>query len=185
MDRRISRTKHAIKTAYINLLIEKQAKKISITELSKEANIDRKTFYLHYNSIDDVITEIIEEHLSEFEHLVNEDNILNDTLDVNQIMHSMNICIMENIEFYRCIANHLSFERFSEQLKEILVQKTVAILSASSTLPERDLRIYCKFLFSGIIDIYADWFQNKSSITLDELGELTSNVIYHGIQVLG
>lgn len=184
MDRRILKTKDAIKTAYINLLIEKQTQKISITELAKKANIDRKTFYLHYNSIEDVLLEILEEHLSEFESLVNEYHVLKDTIDANLIIYSMNICIMKNIEFYRCIANHLSFECFAKQMKEILVQKTIFVLSASSNLPENELRIYCNFLFSGIINVYADWFQNDSSITLNELGKLTSNVMYNGIQVL-
>lgn len=184
MDRRILKTKDAIKTAYKNLLIEKQNQKISITELSQKANIDRKTFYLHYNSVDDVMTEIIEEHLLEFKYLVNEKTVLNNTIDADLIMQSMNICIMKNIEFYRCISNNMVFERFSKQMKEILVEKTISVLTDSSSLSETDIKIYCKFLFSGIIDVYADWFQNKSSITLEELGKLTGNVLHNGIQVL-
>lgn len=184
MDRRIIKTKDAIKTAYINLLIEKKSPKISITELSKNANIDRKTFYLHYNSVDDVMAEILEERLSEFEHIFNEHNDLTDSIDANLVMHSMNICIMKNIEFYRCIVYHQGFEHFAKQLKELLVQKTISVLLPSSTLSEREIRIYCRFLFSGIIDVYADWFQNNSTLTLDDLGELTSRVIYNGIKVL-
>lgn len=184
MDRRIIKTRDAIKTAYMNLLIEKQNHKISIAELSREANIDRKTFYLHYNSVDDIMTEIIKEHLLEFEQLVNENNILQDTINVNILMQSLNICVMKNIDFYRSIANHLGFENFSKQMKEMLIEKSIASLSVSSSLSERDLRIYCNFLLSGIIDVYVDWFQNKISITLDELGQLTSNVMDNGVKVL-
>ena len=63
------KTRNAIKTAYINLIISKKDHKITIAELSREANIDRKTFYLHYNSLDDVLTTIVQEHLSEFKQL--------------------------------------------------------------------------------------------------------------------
>ena len=54
-DRRIEKTIKATETAYFELLSEKKNDRITITELADRANIDRKTFYLHYNSVDDVI----------------------------------------------------------------------------------------------------------------------------------
>ena len=47
MDRRIIKTKQAIESAYFRLLQANPGKRISITSIAKEANIDRKTFYLH------------------------------------------------------------------------------------------------------------------------------------------
>lgn len=184
MDRRILKTRDSIKTAYMDLIITKKNHKITIAELSREANIDRKTFYLHYNSLDDVMTTIIQEHLLEFEQYINKDHLLQNTIDANIIMHAMNLCVMKHIDFYQAVVNHLGFEPIAKQMKEILAQKALETHSDSSTLSERDVKIYCNFLLSGIIAVYTDWFQNNSSITLEELEKLTSNVLHNGIQVL-
>ena len=57
-DRRQIKTKKAIIGAFFTLLQEKNISKITITELSKLANIDRKTFYLHYGSISDLYNDL-------------------------------------------------------------------------------------------------------------------------------
>jgi hypothetical protein len=46
MDRRVKKTKAAVQEAYFSLVMEKDTPKITITELTKQADIDRKTFYL-------------------------------------------------------------------------------------------------------------------------------------------
>ena len=57
MDRRVGKTKKAIQAAYFDLLKEKGNEKISVTEIARAADIDRKTFYLHYESTDQIIRE--------------------------------------------------------------------------------------------------------------------------------
>ncbi|MBR8643897.1 TetR/AcrR family transcriptional regulator [[Brevibacterium] frigoritolerans] len=49
-DRRIDRTKTFLKDALLKLLSENPISKISITELCNEANINRGTFYAHYDN---------------------------------------------------------------------------------------------------------------------------------------
>ena len=58
LDKRQVRTKHAIITALMDLLLEKNLDKISITELSRKAEIDRTTFYLHYKSVEEIYDEV-------------------------------------------------------------------------------------------------------------------------------
>lgn len=60
MDRRVKRTKAAVFNAVIALMIEKGTNKITVLELCKKADINKSTFYLHYNSIDDCIQSCFE-----------------------------------------------------------------------------------------------------------------------------
>lgn len=60
-DRRTLYTKNSIHDAYMDLIKEKPSDKISITELCQRADINRGTFYLHYNTVEDVSGEIIDE----------------------------------------------------------------------------------------------------------------------------
>lgn len=54
-DLRVVRTKEAIRKALEEMICEMDYEGISVKELTERARIDRKTFYLHYNSIDDLL----------------------------------------------------------------------------------------------------------------------------------
>ena len=51
VDRRIQKTKHNLKTALVKLLETKKLEQITIVELTQKADVNRKTFYLHYTEI--------------------------------------------------------------------------------------------------------------------------------------
>lgn len=51
MDARIVKTKKAIKDAFVEIRKEKPIEKITIKELCRVANINKSTFYLHYDDI--------------------------------------------------------------------------------------------------------------------------------------
>ena len=54
VDRRVIRTEKAIKSAYESLLQESDGQRIRVSELTDRAGINRKTFYLHYDTIEDL-----------------------------------------------------------------------------------------------------------------------------------
>ncbi|NUU61943.1 TetR/AcrR family transcriptional regulator [Paenibacillus sp. JW14] len=47
MDRRILKTRSAIKKAFIELMAEKKFEEITINQISERANLNRGTIYLH------------------------------------------------------------------------------------------------------------------------------------------
>lgn len=52
-------TANIMDEALINLLENKEYEFISITEICKKAGVNRATFYLHYNNMDDLLEETI------------------------------------------------------------------------------------------------------------------------------
>ena len=59
-DRRILKTRKALFDAFDRLACVKDYDKITISELAREADIDRKTFYLHYASIDEMVDDKVD-----------------------------------------------------------------------------------------------------------------------------
>lgn len=59
-DRRVVRTRAAIDRAFRDLLATTPYEKITVSAIARRANINRKTFYLHYSSVDDLLVHIIE-----------------------------------------------------------------------------------------------------------------------------
>ena len=60
-DRRTIMTKGMIKDALLELLQNTPYEKITVTSLCKQSEITRATFYLHYNNIDNVLDELLDE----------------------------------------------------------------------------------------------------------------------------
>ena len=76
MDKRISKTRDAIIDAYLELIFEKKDQKITISELAQRANIARKTFYLHYETLEDIMRDAAHRKIDELLHLLEEKKIL-------------------------------------------------------------------------------------------------------------
>ena len=65
-DLRVRKTKEAIRTAFQGMICEMDYDQITVKELTARAQINRKTFYLHYNSLDDLLAELQEEIAAQF-----------------------------------------------------------------------------------------------------------------------
>lgn len=60
-DMRVCRTRTHLKEALLQMVAERPVAKISVTELSERAEVNRKTFYLHYSGTGDMLLEIADD----------------------------------------------------------------------------------------------------------------------------
>src|SRR5512133_2571769 len=65
MDRRVIRTRQALREALLSLMDEKDYNHITVEEITERANMGRTTFYLHYRDKEDLL-------LDEFADLIHE-----------------------------------------------------------------------------------------------------------------
>ena len=61
LDRRIVRSRNAILSAFERLLMEKPLADITVSAIAREANVDRKTFYVHFGTVDGLLDAIAED----------------------------------------------------------------------------------------------------------------------------
>lgn len=66
-DRRVQRTRELLQKALIELISERGYDEITIQEIVDRANVARTTFYVHYNSKDDLFLSCHEAIVSEFQ----------------------------------------------------------------------------------------------------------------------
>lgn len=62
-DRRTLYTIKVIKDALISLVDKEPYAKITVTQLCREADITRSTFYLHFNNVTDVLNQVLDDAL--------------------------------------------------------------------------------------------------------------------------
>lgn len=65
MDLRVKKTKRAIRSAFYALIQEKPLEKITVRELAEKAEINKTTFYAHYETIYDLVRQLEQETVDE------------------------------------------------------------------------------------------------------------------------
>ena len=81
-DRRVIRTKKMIRSALAELIEEKGFNNISITDITTRADINRGTFYLHYDDKYDLLRKIEEEVMAELQYRIKIDDLY-DSFDID------------------------------------------------------------------------------------------------------
>lgn len=70
IDRRITRTRIAIRNAFVSLIEEKGFDGLTISDIAARADINRGTFYLHYRDKYELLERTIDEVVQDFENIV-------------------------------------------------------------------------------------------------------------------
>ena len=65
MDLRIKKTKRAIRSAFYELIKEKPLEKITVREIAERAEINKTTFYAHYETVYDLVDQLEQETVVE------------------------------------------------------------------------------------------------------------------------
>lgn len=58
MDIRVKKTRRAIQKAFVELLREKPFEKITVREIAERAEVNKSTFYAHYETLDALIAQL-------------------------------------------------------------------------------------------------------------------------------
>jgi AcrR family transcriptional regulator len=161
-DRRSMRSKKAILDAFAEMVVEKESRHISVTDVIERANIGRTTFYAHFEDMPDLQSFIFNRLLQQIEQEVNQSVIdmgaapdssqaLIPSLALFKIAAKKHDIFKANAENPDTGLRHLIpslVERLEKQLDEIDAPK------ASGDISRRTMSIY---LLNGLIALLIDW----------------------------
>lgn len=181
MDRRILKTREAIRKAYMELVIEKGSPKISISELARQADIDRKTFYLHYASPDDVLKEYAEKRFSEIVTAMEESHYFDDPFDVKKLIDLLDRFYEEEEELLIAVAGSDAYDDLWRNVHDTLADKAVMLYSPHVNISADEIKVFYDFFSAGVIDVYRRWVRKEYNYDLHHLVEMISTAARTGL----
>lgn len=181
-DRRVDRTLANIRHALTELLLEKDADRITVKELSERADINRKTFYMHYTGIPDLIRKIEDELAGQFLSILSGTDFFAPDFNIYRLMDSFNDIISSDMELYRRLLSSEYSHFFIVELKDRLKQYLIAKYRDYLTLDDITLGFYAEYVASGIIALYSSWFRDDCGIDIEELSTVAGDIIMNGIR---
>lgn len=182
-DRRVIRTKKALAQALFDLCGEKDFSRITVTELTNRANVDRKTFYLHYKSVGDILEDFYAEHMTRLQDTL--EKARTQELDVYGFFSTLNGLLEEHLELYQRLARGPAYDFFRERLRTILRGRVLRDLEEKTRGQREALPVYAELFTDGILAVYLAWLRGVLDFSGEELAQLTGKAVMEGVDGLG
>lgn len=184
-DRRTKRTKQLLKNAFIELLSEKKLTEITVKELCDKADINRGTFYLHYQDIYAMKQQLEEEIYADLFAIVNKapSNI---NMEASYLLF---LEIFRFIEKEKPLLNVLLGPNgdisFLRQIRTIFKERYLeSLLKEKENTSLTYLNYSYNYIASGFIGLVEDWMTQPTPPEIEEMAKLTSRIVFDGIPSL-
>ena len=180
-DRRTRKTRKLYEDALITLMKTKDIKKITVTDISAMVDMNRGTFYIHYDDIYDLLGSIENNLIDEFDKII----AVPPTADKSFLFESAFSKILQAIEFvdgsrelFTVLLNNQGSLSFLSRIKKIFAQKLLSnIFEPSSGINEKYSGVLSSFFISGFIGIIQEWLETDSNISVFELATIIHMVL--------
>ena len=191
-DERVIKTKKLIKTALSELIQEKGFDHVSITDLTQRANINRGTFYLHYQDKYDLLEKFENEVLDDIN--TNAENFIKSIKDIdflgedfsNEIKPFINkvfTYIKENYIIMKVILGPKSDMRFQNKIKKalniLLTEKGWDnYFDSQNTFVSKNY--FISYLLSAHIGVIRQWIDSGMNESAENMAEMISKMFFLG-----
>ena len=174
--------------ALISLLEEKSFEYITVSEICKRAEVNRSTFYLHYENTVDLLNETARFLLDDFaayfnvdvEFITNKfkDNSLDELNFISdEYLHPYLSYIKENrIVFSTVLLHSVSFG-FNEIFQRLYENIFNPILERYN-YPTADRKYAMMFYLNGITAIVIEWLKDGCEKTIEEVSQIICGCIF-------
>ncbi|GEP24177.1 TetR/AcrR family transcriptional regulator [Lentilactobacillus diolivorans] len=177
MDKRVKKTKLALRSALFLLLQTKSIDKISVSELCRQAQINRRTFYIHYSQVSEIFDDYEIELSEQISHALSSNHT-----DVNELLETFNNILMKNFEGFRFLCLDKQHHQLIEDLKNMLF-KTMCRVLIPQTVGESK-KIILQYIANGLINSYIYWFNHENEIDLQTLIDVNKQILKKNLSLL-
>lgn len=173
LDRRVVRTRQLIADAFIDLLQQQDLERITVNRITDRAQINRVTFYLHYNDIPDLTEKLADQMVTDMTTMLASKKQQHDIINPNLLFPILDY-IAQHAKFYKTVLATTRIPIFTERFMKMLSDFTVAAIAQrgtnsitqySSISPD----VVTWYMTSAMFGTLIFWLQNDMPYSPDEL----------------
>ncbi len=172
--------------AFLKLLNKKDFEFITVKEICEIAGVNRSTFYLHYETVNDILEETMDyinrKFTSYFEHVdIDFKNI--DALPIDELYLITPKYLIPWIEFIK--DNRQLFQTFLKRHDTIrisfayeqILEHIICPILTRYGVPAKNHEYMFLYYVEGIVGIIKHWLRNKCELSVDEVATLIMNCV--------
>ena len=180
-DLRVRRTIDSINSAFEQMICEMDYDKIKVTELCNRAMINKKTFYVYYPTLDDLLSEMQTKFSVAFIERIKSFKLPDELDKVNReffLYSEENGLAYEKItcagsDSYQYIRNGMIKEVNSAGWKNS---------KKYNALPEHEQRMLMNFINNSVLSIYRQWIDDGKQQSVEEIIAFTNRLVLGGVR---
>lgn len=174
-DRRVLKSKQALKSAFIQLMNEKELQQITITDLVDFANINRGTFYKHYQTKTELFHELVEDILSDLVHSYRSPYLNKKTFTPLE-MKAPTILIFNHIkrfsDFYQTILlNEHILPGFQNKLCSIIKDLSLNDLQTVQKTNSINQDLQASYQAHALVGLIIEWVKSDFKYSMNYMSE--------------
>lgn len=197
-DRRVQRTRKALRTALLNLIKEKGYDSLSIEEITQQANVGRATFYLHYKDKEDLLLEQFSEMQNETVRLIAEipfsewlpdHNKTKGKSKQSQPLMPLQIVfqhIFDHADFYYLLLKNQNSSKVMERIRKISIESIVKFVETkmqTDPIPllfEVPIEYFASFFSGAFLSSVSWWLEEDLKHTPKEMTDMFRKLFFSG-----
>ena len=170
-DARVKYTRMVIRNSFIELLKEKPVSKITVKEICERSEINRATFYKHYQDSFDLLEKLEEELLAHIQEMLSQKAYT----DITTLYIDMLNTLKANEELYRVLAsNHGEHSLYNHIFTGCYEQIFPLISRKFSNLDHVRQNLLYYYISQGCSGAVSYWFTNGMQESPEEIAEFIS-----------
>ena len=177
-DPRVRRTHRILREALVSLVLEKDYASISIKEITERADVAYITFFRHYESIDELLMEVLDDGLAELLHhiqtLASQSEEPASEVEGKLIFEYVN----QKSDLFRILFKSQSATRIRKK-----VVKNIATIFQKSCAPLRNsgsripINAVTNHIATSLLALIEWWLDNKMSPPPAQMGRIYKGLI--------
>lgn len=181
-NRSVRSTRRRLRESFLRLLDAKPIHEISVRELTELADVNRGTFYFHYQDIYALLHAIEDEFFEQFDRTLRESEMDPDTLEY-PYLHAVFSFLGENQNFCRIMLGPHGDMQFVERIKQRVDAQCSYFwrILAPDADPQR-FGMYNAFIIHGCIGLIQAWLSGESGLTEERITALTATIILASVR---
>ena len=191
LDRRVVKTKAAMRQAFTELLNEKPIREIRVKELSERIHINRGTFYQYYRDLYDMRDHLEEELYDEFRQTIDAREAPKTAEDIKIRLVDIFTLLRQNADLTLALLGPNGDPKFVQSIQEMLRLRCINDLIrfdphvAEGENSEKIFDYGYAFVVSGSMGMLRKWLSEDPDRTPEEMVDVIGGILMQGIQNIG
>ena len=176
-NRSVRNTKKRLRESLMRLVLRKQLASITVKELTSDADVNRSTFYFHYQDVKAMVKEMENSFFQDFSTTLSAiDQKSHDSITI------LVKCLENHMDLCKIVLGENGDIEFLEQMKVIIEEKCSRIWKeAVPEMSDADLKILDSFLIGGAVSTLQDWVRDDYRQPAEVIAQVLNRLILDGI----
>ncbi|MDD3569907.1 MAG: TetR/AcrR family transcriptional regulator [Lachnospiraceae bacterium] len=184
-DRRIRRTKKLLKSGFASLMKEKEFKDIRVKDITDLVDLNRGTFYLHYNDTYDLLEKIENEVLDDFQTMIDTYCPQVGGHSILPVITPIVNYIVDNLEVCRVLFQNKTSNDFWQKFQQLVRKNGVSMIQMTyPNYNQEYLDYFFSFVTTGILGLIKEWFDTDMRLPKNELVTVSDKLISAAASIL-